>query len=210
MESLLTEINNINNIVNMSIDDKINKILQKTQTNQNFKYINKKDVLQWLFQNIHNEKEDEDKWGQSIIQCNKKNTQYTTKLGEGIVGEILEYLKLGPKSKTKKKLADGQNVEPDWIANDGVYECKTRTWNTPGTAGEKIFGTPYKYAEVPKLYNKPLYIVCIAFQEKEAFESFKIFGNSKSTEKNLILEFYRDKLQIEYIKCTDLLLKILN
>lgn len=207
---LLNEVSNIDNVINMSIDTKINKILEKTQTNTNFKYINRKDVLKWLFENIHKDKPDEDKWGQSIIISNKKNTQYTTRLGEGIVGEILDFLKLEPKSKIKKKLADGQNIEPDWIANDGVYECKARTWNTTGTAGEKIMGTPLKYAEVPKLYNKTLYIVCIAFQEAEAFNEFKIFGNSKSNEKNEILKFFREKLNIEYIKCTDLLLKILN
>jgi hypothetical protein len=209
MQSLLTEINNINSIITMTNDEKINKILEKTQKNSNFKYINKKDVLEWLFKKNHSTKEDEDKWGQLIIGTNKKNTQYTTKLGEGIVGEILEYLQLNPQSKTKKKLADGQNIEPDWIANDGVYECKARTWNTTGTAGEKILGTPYKYIEVPTLYNKPLYIVCLAFQEEEAFNSFKLFGNSKSNAKNQLLKIYKEKFNIEFIKCTDLLLKIL-
>ena len=45
-----------------------------------------------------------------------------------------------------------------------MVEVKSRSWCTTGTAGEKV-RVPYKYADIPNLYNKPLMIVCVAYQE---------------------------------------------
>lgn len=46
-----------------------------------------------------------------------------------------------------------------------MVEVKTGTYLTGGTAHEKILGTPLKYANVPTLTNKRLYILCIAGAE---------------------------------------------
>ena len=56
---------------------------------------------------------------------------------------------------------------PDWETDDAIWEVKTRNWNTPGTAGEKVLGVPYKYSDIPRLYGKPLKIVLVAYQEHE-------------------------------------------
>ena len=36
-----------------------------------------------------------------------------------------------------------------------------------GNSREKVFGTMYKYSDLPQIYGKPLYIVCVAYQEWE-------------------------------------------
>ena len=96
--------------------------------------------------------------------------------------------------------------KPDWETEDGIYEVKTRNWTTTGTAGEKILGTPFKYADIPVLYKKPLYIVTIAYQEYEAFSKFELF-DSKSQRRIQMIKQWKE-MDIEFIKCSDLLKKI--
>ena len=150
--------------------------------------------------NIKQNKNDniyEKKWGNSIIsQIN--NNQWTTYLGENIIKEVLILLK-GKVWRPVSK--DG--FKPDWETHDGIYEVKTRNWTTSGTAGEKILGTPYKYSIIPKLYNKPLYIVSVAYQEYEANVKFKLFNNGDKYQKEMI-KFWND-MNIFYIKCSDLI-----
>ena len=54
---------------------------------------------------------------------------------------------------------------------------KTHTWCTTGTAGEKILGVPFKYSELPRLYGKPLKIICVAYQERELYK-FGVIGET--------------------------------
>lgn len=105
-----------------------------------------------------NKKERE--WGNSMIG-QLGNGNWTTQLGEKAVGEILELKGETPTRITKACKKDC--YEPDWETEKAIYEVKTRNWTTQGTAGEKVLGTPYKYAHIPKLYGKPLKIVCIAY-----------------------------------------------
>lgn len=104
--------------------------------------------------------------------------QRTTKLGETIVQEILLL-----KNKKAWRPKTINRYKPDWETSDGIYEVKTRNWTTSGTAGEKIVGVPYKYADIPNLYNKPLYIITVAYQEYEACIKFELF-NSKCKRRN--------------------------
>ena len=46
-----------------------------------------------------------------------------------------------------------------------MVEVKTVSYFTTGTASEKIFGVPWKYADVPRLYGKPLQVVCLGNTE---------------------------------------------
>lgn len=127
-----------------------------------------------------------------------KTNQWTTQLGESIVKTLLILngeLVWRPKKKGK--------YCPDWETEKNIYEVKTRTYTISGTAGEKILGVPYKYAEVPKLYKKPLKIVCVAYQEKEAIDNFKLF-NPDCEEKRYLLKSFK-KLKIEFIKASDLI-----
>jgi hypothetical protein len=53
----------------------------------------------------------------------------------------------------------------DWEDENFVYEVKTQFLWGGGTAQDKILGTPVKYSEIPKLFGKPLRIVCFAAAE---------------------------------------------
>ena len=136
-------------------------------------------------------------WGNKMIgQTN--NNQWTTTLGETLVQDTL--VRCGAKVYKPRNI---NGYLPDLETDKYIYEVKTRNWTTSGTAGEKVLGVPYKYSDIPRLYNKPLRIVCVAFQEYELTEgNIKIFGEC-SQEKRLLLDFWKG-MNIEFVKFSDI------
>ena len=124
-------------------------------------------------------KRNEKIWGNMMIGNDTPTNQWTTKLGEQLVYDMLV---INGENVTRPKKISG--CKPDWETDYAIWEVKTRTWTTTGTAGEKVFGVPYKYSDVPKLYNKPLKIVCVAYQRMElTYGNTKIFGEVSSQKK---------------------------
>ena len=65
----------------------------------------------------------------------------------------------------------------------------------------------YKYSDIPVLYEKPLKIVCVAYQEWELINGpTKIFGEV-SENKQRFLDLAKS-INIEYIKFSDLVKKL--
>ena len=182
-------------------------------------------VIQWCYEpltdvslvNQTNEKglkeaqQFERDWARSVI--GGVGSQWTTKLCQDLVKEAL--IKLGRtnvRSTTlKKSSVRDKNYSPDLECDDFVYEVKGRNWSTTGTAGEKILGVPMKYGELPHLYNKPLKIILVGYQEYEAKEGFA-FGDllDKSTQTKELqdsLAFFKGQ-HIEYVGFTDILKQI--
>lgn len=196
----------------MSSKEVIYKLRNYLYNKRSVVYLKKPFVLEWLFEEqtfIKNlSKSREDKWGKKTIGYN--TNQWTTKLGESILKEILFLLDKNPsRVRVPMKGSNGKKLMPDFEADDGMYENKARTYTTSGTAGEKILGTPLKYCEIPRLYNKKLYIVCMAYQEKEACKSFQLF-NPKSEELKIMLSDLEKKWGIKYLRATDLLKEIVE
>lgn len=154
---------------------------------------------------INKSNEKEKKWG-NIIQNNKYiNGNWTTLLGENIIKYLYE-LK-GEKIWKPKKI---NNFCPDWETKDYIIEVKTRSWTTAGTAGEKVLGVPYKYSDIPRLYGKKLIIICIAYQEWElTYGNTRIFKHISNEKKNM-LKYWKENLNIEFVKCSDLIKTILQ
>lgn len=187
-------------------------LLNLPRFNKKIRYLHQPNVLEWLFA----EKsfistltpQAEKQWGQSIIGSD--TNQWTTKLGESILHDILSLQNKNPtKIKNKQRGENGKRLDPDRDADDGLYENKTRTYTISGTAGEKILGTPLKYCECYRLYKKPLYIVCMAYQEQEATRDFKLF-DTVAPERVQMLHFLRDNLHIQFVRATDMLLDFLH
>ena len=144
-------------------------------------------------------KDQEKIWGNSIIH-DTNNNQWTTRLGQSIVFECLDQLGENPKIPLKKKY-----YVPDIETDDFIYEVKTRSWTTSGTAGEKVYGTPLKYAEIPILYEKPLIIICVAYQEYEMlYGKTPIFGPNIRNKQQMFIEFYKQN-DIYFDQCTKLI-----
>ncbi|MGB3988181.1 MAG: hypothetical protein WBK67_00590 [Minisyncoccales bacterium] len=191
--------------------------------------LNNLEVIKWCYEgitdtslkNTDNEKklkeakEIEKKWGNKIIGKSEDRNikQWTTTLCESVVEEAL--IILGRKNirrvKPVKSSIRDKRYSPDLECDDYVYEIKGRNWCTPGTAGEKILGVPLKYGELPRLFNKPLKIILVAYQEYEAKQKFA-FGdlldkNNQTKELQDSLFFYKGQ-KIEYVAFTDILKQI--
>jgi hypothetical protein len=142
-------------------------------------------------------KASEKEWGNKMIG-QKGNGNWTTRLGEDLVRDTLKELGKNPR---KPKSIGG--YLPDWETDDAIWEVKTRSWTVSGTAGEKVLGTMFKYAQVPELYGKPLRIVCVAYQEWElGHGTTRIFGDVCAQQRRM-LEVAKEN-GIEYLKFSDL------
>jgi len=141
-------------------------------------------------------------WGNSVIgQTN--NGQWTTKLGETLVFDVLTHLGENPHRPTPKN-----GFRPDWETDSNIYEVKTRNWWTSGTAGEKVLGTWIKYQEIPELYGKPLHIVCVGYQEHElTYGKTNYFGDNLTDKTIKILEL-AESWNIKYVPFSQLVADI--
>ena len=204
--------------VEMSIVDKICEFIA-INTDKRIVLLRKKEVIMWLFGDLSflppiekkNKTSDEakykileDKWGQDMLKTRrpdlKLDKQWTNKFGEHLCEEI--YVLTGKEvSKPVKK----EHYQPDSEVDDAIVEAKAGTFHTGGTAGEKILGCPFKYAEIPDLYSKPLKILCMGGAEKVCREQYGNLAGAKcSTQKKRFLNFFKEN-RIEYIGATDIL-----
>jgi hypothetical protein len=182
------------------------------------------DVVDWLLGNTsflppidkkNKTKDDEkykvleDEWGQNMLKIRrpdlKKHGQWTTKLGEHITEEFCMLFGKNPTCPAAKN-----GYKPDTEVEDAIWEAKAQTYFTSGTAGEKILGVPFKYADVPELFGKPLKILCIGRAEQISKESYgNIIGPKTTEKKRKFIEFYRE-MGIEWIGASELIQKYAN
>lgn len=204
----------------------INSVYEKIQSNSSTKIVllRNKEVVKWLFGDLSflpsiekkNKTSDvkkykilEDKWGQTMLKNRrpdlKLDKQWTNLFGEYVCEEI--YTLIGKEvSKPNKK----ENFQPDYEIDDAIIEAKTQTYYTRGTACEKILGCPFKYADIPSLYSKPLKIMCIGGAEKLCREYYGNLDGSKcSTQKKVFLDFYKEQ-QIVYVGATEVICSLLH
>jgi hypothetical protein len=208
------------NLINTCLD--MNKICQGILMldNPKIKLLRQKEVIQWLNGDLSflpvieqkNKTADEaklkvleDNWGRAMLKLRrpdlKLDKQWTNKFGEHICEEIFSLLG-STVSKPEKK----ENYQPDLQTENYIIEAKAGTFHTGGTAGEKILGCPFKYADIPSLYGKSLKIVCMGGAELVCREQYgNLYGEKTTLQKNKFLEFFRENY-IEYIGVTDLLL----
>ena len=146
----------------------------------------------------------EDKWGQETLKKKrpdlKLDKQWTNKFGEHLVEEFNYIL-----GKEVSKPVNKEHYQPDCEVDDAILEAKAQTFYTSGTAGEKILGCPFKYAEIPELYSKPLKIICMGGAERICREQYGNLSGAKcSPQKKKFLDFFKEN-NIEYIGATDIL-----
>jgi len=207
-------------------------IAKKEGSASRFRLLNNPEVIQYLFHNtsflnldtttttttkgttkdqvIRQTKTREDEWGQMTMKERRPDLrldkQWTNKFGEHVTEEILSLLNAKEVTKPVKK----QHFQPDLETEDAIYEVKTQTYFTTGTAGEKILGCPFKYAEIPVLYGKPLKIVCIGGAELLCKNLYGNLPGDKCTpQKQKFIDFFRDN-RIEFVAASDLLLQALS
>jgi hypothetical protein len=206
--------------------ENIDKILLVTTSVEEIILLKNRQVLQWLFgdlsflsfvdtsnknkDTIRKEKKTfEDEWGRRTLKIRrpdlKLDKQWTNNMGQHICEEIIILL-----GKKPFKPLNKNHYQPDSETDEAIWEAKAQTFYTDGTAGEKILGCPFKYAEVPNLYKKPLKILCMGGAERICREQYGFLPGPKTTaEKNEFIEFYKQK-NIECIGATDILKQLIG
>ncbi len=177
----------VTSIVEMNIDKELREWIEGNKKWSKMKKNKKNQLIEYKF-------------SRNYYKGNSQK-QWTSKFGEELVKTLLENTGEKVWYPDKNKF----NFILDLETSKAIYEVKTRNWTTSGTAGEKILGVPFKYADMPTLYGKPLYIVLVGYQEYEAINKFGMFGGPKgSLKKNILMDLYKS-WNIEFIKCSDLL-----
>jgi hypothetical protein len=142
----------------------------------------------------------EDTWGREMLKLKRPDlnikNQWSGVFGEEICKEAFHLM-----GKNIKKPVKKNNYQPDFEVDDYIIEVKNKTYFTMGTAGEKILGVPFKYAEIPELYNKPLRILCIGGAEK-ACKEYGILDPNPIKQK--YLDFFAEN-KIMYVTLSDFL-----
>ena len=196
---------------------------------QNYNLLQNPEFIKWCYEWITNEtlvntsndkilkpyaKIESDWW--NLLKEWKWKISWTWPLCQNATKEILACLwyKNVRQARKIKSSTSKKNYEPDLECDDFVWEVKWRSWTTTWTWWEKILWTPLKYSEIPKLYWKPLKIVCVWYQEWEAKNGFACWNLINPIERwteelQKILILFK-KLNIEYIGFTDLLNKVKN
>lgn len=158
-----------------------------------------KDIISWIIGTFKYKSNNEEYEILTKFFKPKSRKHWTNEFGEKLVKYLLEKQNIAVIEQPKL-----ENFKLDLETPYGYYEIKTRNYTTNGTAGEKILGTPYKYSNTTR--KKPIYIVCVGFQEKEADIKFNLFNPTKN--KKNIIDLY-NSMNIHYIRCSDLLYKTL-
>jgi len=137
-----------------------------------------------------------------IVNPKFNKTEWSGPLGQHIAREIL--IISGYKSPIKpiRKC----NMEPDFETEECVWEIKNGTYLTSGTAHEKIFGVPIKYAEVPIIYKKPLVILCLG-KTDDVLSHYNLDNTNielENTNRWKCIEFFK-KMDISFTSARSLL-----
>jgi hypothetical protein len=194
----------------LGVKDDVTKVCEHiAQVNdERIKILKSKEVVQWLFGDLSflatEDKASEDKWGQSVLKTRRPdltmNGQWTTRFGEHLCEELAVLCSKNPTKPAKK-----EHYQPDIEVEDAIWEVKTQTYHTSGTAGEKILGCPFKYADIPELYDKPVYIICVGGAERVCRENYGNLPGKKCTpKKQKIIDFFKS-CNVEYKAATEIL-----
>jgi hypothetical protein len=190
-----------------SIVNRINTRISKCKNVEKYKLLKNYSVVQWLYGDhsflMNHSYKDESDWGQKLLISyypNRCRQSWSHVIGEEVCKEI--YMLRGkiiqPSSRRCKYL-------PDMETEDEVIEVKTQSYYNSGSISEKILGVPFKYIDVPVIYNKPLYIVCIGGAEKISREKYGNLGVKMVSERKIeLLKYYKER-GIEYKGATELL-----
>jgi hypothetical protein len=142
----------------------------------NARFLNKVDVIQWLLADtsfLQPEKHKyellglERTWGVDLLRTLRPETTTTSNWGE-VGEEIVRELLLAEGQVAVKPTILAEKYELDWETPTHMIEAKSQGHHMTGTADEKIFGVPFKYADVPDLYKKPVRVILVGGAEVKA------------------------------------------
>jgi hypothetical protein len=163
-------------LANLSCDEpEATQILRRVQKTPNLRLLYRLDVIQWLLMDASFLKGPsrelmamEKAWGVELLRSIRPDS--TASNWGDVVGEemVRELLLLEGQEATKPKQM--KNYRLDLETATHMIEAKSQGIHMTGTANEKIPGVPFKYAEVPRLYGKPVRVLMVGGAEARALK----------------------------------------
>jgi len=151
-------------------------------------------LVDWIEGRVKYENLDDEKASISKYY-DTSSKMWSSKFGENLVKFLLECQGFDVETQP---IIDGFKL--DLKTKNAYYEVKTRNYSTPGTIGEKILGTPYRYSNIRT--NKPIYIVVVGFQEREACDKYMLFEPQGN--RGRMIDMWTS-MNIHFVRCSDLL-----
>lgn len=158
-----------------------------------------RNVVKWIYGDLSflhaQTKEGEDAWGRQFTT----KQQWSGHFGERLCKEVLML-----REENVRKPEKFDKFQLDLEIDTHMIEVKTQTYLTTGTAGEKILGVPFKYADVPYMTGKGLKVVCIAGAENICKNIGLLESPTQTLHKQKYIEFFAEN-GVEFIGLTDIL-----
>ena len=151
----------------------------------------------------------ESAWGEELKQLLSTPTDASW---TGPVGEYIAVALLAVAGKTvhpKKRYyhydpTDKRTILSDGELDDYVLEVKSQTYYTTGTAGDKIPTAARKYAWVPRVSGKNVWVICLGKAEQIA-RTYRLFADHNAPEEDKAYQALDARFNIDYLAGTTLL-----
>jgi hypothetical protein len=174
-------------------------------------------ALQWCFNDqsylrqTTDDQTAENEWGRKMLAIAQNRPEEDIGQWSGPLGELLFKNLCDIQTVKVWRPEQKKRLKPDFETKLGIYEIKTGTWNTTGTAHAKIGNVPWNYAPVLRLYNKPPSIICIARAMEYALESQYILrqGEQRIPERQEQYDVWC-RQGIRFIDFRDLLMSLIS
>lgn len=173
--------------------------------------ISNSEVIRWVYGDIgflaKNTMVEETRWGKSI--CKQYGIQIKSHIWTGTFGEHLVYNALYAMDKFPVDIKATNGYTPDFLTKDRVVEVKTASYSGSNSNIYNVLATPYKYAEIPIEFGRPLDIVCVGSVEHMARHKYGLLSGQVYIETNRqkIVECYKN-IDINYVGFSQMLEKL--
>jgi len=173
--------------------------------------ISNPEVIRWIYGDIgflsKATMTEETRWGRSI--CKQYGIQIKSHIWTGTFGEHLVYNALYAMDKFPVDIKEKNGYTPDFLTKDRVVEVKTSSYSGSNSNIYNVLATPYKYAEIPIEFGRPLDIVCVGSVEHMARHKFSLLPGPVyiDSNRNKIVEYYRS-IGINYVGFSQIIEKL--
>jgi hypothetical protein len=173
--------------------------------------ISNPDVVRWVYGDLgflaKKTMAEETLWGKSI--CKQYGIEIKSHIWTGTFGEHLVYNALYAMDKFPVDINAKNGYTPDFLTKDRVVEVKTSSFSSSNSNIYNVLATPFKYAEIPKDFGRPLDIVCVGFVEHVARHKYGLLSGQVyiDSNRNKIVEYYKT-LGINYVGFSQMLEKL--
>lgn len=144
--------------------------------------------------------ERESRWGRELV--GSRVSQQTHWMGP--FGESIAYDLIKPWHGEAWKPITLGRCKPDWETEHVILEVKAGAHFVKGSIDDKVLGIPFKYLDVPQLYGKPLWILCIGRVERVSRHLYGNLSGPCQTESHRETLAYWEERGIRFVGATEL------